>query len=111
MDKLDTYRQIIQDLLTERGQHKLSYGNVETEMLFDRERGHYQVLHVGWDGNQYIYGCAIHIDLKNDKVWVQWNSTEDDIAADLVKAGIPRSDIVLGLHPPDLREYTDYAVS
>jgi XisI protein len=102
---------IVQDLLTQHGQQKISYGDIDTEVIFDRERDHYQVVHVGWDGNQYIYGCAIHIDIKNGKVWIQWNSTEDEIALDLVKAGIPRSDIVLGLQPPELRQYTEYAVS
>jgi hypothetical protein len=111
MDKLEKYRKIVQDLLTENGNQKLSYGDVETEIIFDKERDHYQVVHVGWDGNQFIYGCAIHIDIKNDKIWVQWNSTEDDIAADLVKAGIPHSDIVIGLHPPSLRKFTAYAVN
>jgi XisI protein len=111
MDKLTHYRKIIQDLLAENGSQKLSYGDVETEIIFDKERDHYQVVHVGWDGNQFIYGCAIHIDIKNDKVWVQWNSTEDDIAAILVTAGIPASDIVIGLHPPDMRKFTAYAVS
>jgi hypothetical protein len=42
---------------------------------------------------------------------VQWNSTEDDIAADLVKAGIPPSDIVIGLHSPDMRKFTAYAIN
>ncbi len=110
MEKLKHYREIIQTLLAERGKVKLAHGEVETEVIFDPERDHYQVVHVGWDGNQFIYGCAIHLDIKNDKIWIQWNSTEDDIAADLVALGIPKADIVIGLHPPDLRQFTEYAV-
>jgi XisI protein len=110
MDKLGNYRQIIQDLLMNYGDQKISYGDIDTEVIFDKERDHYQIVHVGWDGNQFIYGCAIHIDIKNGKVWIQWNSTEDDIAADLVASGIPKEDIVLGLHPPDMRRFTEYAV-
>ncbi len=110
MDKLTKYRQIIQDLLTKHGNQKISYGDVDTEVIFDQERDHYQVMHVGWDNNQFVYGCAIHIDIKNDKVWIQWNSTEDDIAADLVALGIPKADIVIGLHPPDMRRFTEYAI-
>ena len=110
MEKLDRYRQIVQELLLERGKIKLAHGDVETEVVFDKERDHYQIVHVGWDRGQFIYGCAIHIDIKNGKIWLQWNSTEDDLAAELVTAGIPKEDIVLGLQSPDLRQYTDYAV-
>jgi XisI protein len=110
MDKLTNYRHIIQALLLDRGRLKLSYGDVDTEVAFDKERDHYQVIHVGWDGNQFVYGCAIHIDIKQDKVWIQWNSTEDDIASDLVELGIPKEDIVLGLQHPEMRQFTPYAV-
>ena len=111
MDKLDKYRQIIQSLVQHHGSQKISYGDVETQILIDKERDHYQVVHVGWDGDRFIHGCSIHIDIKGDKVWIQWNSTEDDIATDLTAQGIPKEDIVVGLHPPNLRKFTEYAVS
>ena len=111
MYKLTHYRQLIQDFLLQRGNQNLSYGNVETEVAFDKERDHYQIIHVEWDGNQFVYGCVIHIDIKHNKIWIQWNCTEDDIAADLVNLGIPKEDIVLGLHHPDVRKFTDYAVA
>ncbi len=38
-----------------------------------------------------------------------WNGTEDDIAADLVAAGVPKSDIVLGFQSPFMRQFTEYA--
>jgi hypothetical protein len=36
---------------------------------------------------------------------------EDGIASDLVRAGIPKDKIVLGFHPPEVRPYTEFAVS
>jgi hypothetical protein len=36
--------------------------------------------------------------------------TEQDIAEDLVRLGVPKKDIVIGFHPPVLRQLTDYAV-
>jgi hypothetical protein len=39
-----------------------------------------------------------------------WNGTEDDIAADLVVAGVPKEDIVLGFQSPFMRQFTEYAV-
>ncbi len=37
--------------------------------------------------------------------------TERDIAKDLAAMGIPKEDIILGLHPSYKRPYTDYGVA
>ena len=47
----------------------------------------------------------------NGKVWVQYDGTEDGITDELVKAGIPKTDIVLGFHEPEVRPYTGYAIA
>lgn len=111
MDKLEHYRQIVQQILREQSQIKLAYGNVETETIFDIERDQYQVVDVGWDQEGgYVHDCPIHVAIKAGKIWLQWNSTEKDIAADLVAAGVPKQDIVLGFQPPLMRQFTDYAM-
>ena len=46
-----------------------------------------------------------------DKVWLQRNATDQQIAEELVDAGIPREAIVLGIHPPRVRQFTDFAVA
>ncbi|MCC5643739.1 XisI protein [Nostoc sp. CHAB 5824] len=51
------------------------------------------------------------IDIINDKVWIQYDGTSLPVAEALLEAGILREDIVLGFHPPELRQYTDFAVS
>jgi len=45
------------------------------------------------------------------KIWVQYDDSEEGIATDLPAAGVPRQDIVLGFRPPELRQYTEFAVS
>ncbi len=45
------------------------------------------------------------------KIWIQRDGTEEGIAADLERAGIPKEHIVLGFRPPELRPYTGYAVA
>lgn len=64
---------------------------------------------VGWDGAQRVHGSVVHIDIIDGKVWIQRDGTKHGIAEELVAAGIPRDHIVLAFHPPDLRQYTDYA--
>jgi len=43
------------------------------------------------------------------QIWIQRDGTEDGIANDLIAAGIPKRDIVIAFHPPELRAYTEYA--
>nr|WP_304952595.1 element excision factor XisI family protein [cf. Phormidesmis sp. LEGE 11477] len=53
---------------------------------------------------------ADSLAIREGKVWLLANSTEHDVAVDMVEAGIPKEDIVLGSHPRYMREYSDYAV-
>jgi hypothetical protein len=45
------------------------------------------------------------------RVWIQLDNTEDGIAEELISAGIPKQDIVLGFHEPEIRPYTGFAVA
>ncbi|MGE3541589.1 MAG: XisI protein [Candidatus Tectimicrobiota bacterium] len=110
MAPLDTYRACIQRLLTEYAR-KGGDPQVEAQTIFDTVHDHYQVLYNGWQNSRRIFGPVLHLDIKDGKIWIQWNGTEDDIAAALVALGIPKHDIVLGFHSPSMRQYTEYAVS
>jgi hypothetical protein len=48
--------------------------------------------------------------LHNGKIWLEYDGTDSYIARQLVKAGVPKEDIVLAFHPPDVRPHTGYAV-
>jgi len=111
MDTLDTHRQIIQNVLTEYIRLQYAYGEIQNETIFDREADRYLVMSIGWQGVRRIHGCLIHVDIINDKVWIQRDGTEHGIAAELVAAGIPKDRIVLGFHPPEVRQHTNYAVA
>lgn len=111
MEKLARYRQLVQQMLLTYGKRKPAYGDIEVETIFDSERDHYQIVYVGWDQQDWVHSCVIHIDIKGGKIWLQWNATEDDIAADLVAAGVSKEDIVLGFQSPFMRQFTEYATS
>jgi len=110
MASLEKYRVCIQRILTERA---LKGGDqwVEAQTIFDTEHDHYQLLYNGWHNTKRIFGPVLHLDIKEGKIWIQWNGTEDDIAAELVALGVPKHDIVLGFHTLRMRQYTEYAVS
>lgn len=111
MDKLEHYRQIVQDILTERSQIQPVYGEIQMKLLFDRERDRYQLLRTGWQDEHRVYGSLIHIDLEGGKIWIQYDGTEVGIANELLERGIPKTDIVLAYHSPFMRQYDGFAVS
>jgi hypothetical protein len=112
MDKLNLYRQLIQELLIERAKLRSPNDPVKSQTLFDREEDRYQLVNLGWkNSSTRIYGCAIHVDIIDGKIWVQHDGTEEAIADLLVAKGVPKSDIVLAYHAPHVRQYTDFAVS
>lgn len=110
MDTLN-YRKIIESILLLYT--KITYANMDAhnEVLFDHEHDRYCVLSVGWEGVRRVHGCLIHIDLIDNKVWVQRDDTEDGVTYELERAGIPKSDIVLGFKDSLTRQYTGYAVA
>lgn len=113
MAKLEKYREYVQSVLTEYAKSRTynkKNNELEMQTIFDTVHDHYQLIYVGWDKGRRVYGPVIHLDIKNEKIWLQWNGTEDDIAADLVEMGVPKQDIVLGFHSPYMRQFTDFAV-
>lgn len=70
----------------------------------------YVLLQAGWRGDDYLQGAVIHIQLIDSKIWVQYDGTEYGVANELVDAGIPTADIVLGFRHPSVRQYTGFAV-
>lgn len=111
MAKLEEYRQHVQQLLTEYSSYKPAYGDIEVETIFDTKQDRYLIVSVGWENKHRVYGCSIHIDIKDEKIWIQQNRTEIDIAKELAALGVSKQDIVIGFHSPTMRKFTEFAVS
>jgi XisI protein len=110
MAELTEYQTKIQNLLTELAAYGSSDLEVESQLVFDVERNHYQLMHVGWRNKHRIYGCVVHLDIKDGKIWIQHNGTEFDIAVKLAEMGIDKQDIVNGFHSSYMRQFTEFAV-
>ncbi len=109
MADISFFRDCIQSVLTEYSQRRENQIDVQTQIILDTDRDHYQLLYMGWDGYKRVFYPIIHIDIQNDKIWIQHNVTEELIADDLMNLGVHRNNIVLGVHHPSLRPYTDFA--
>jgi XisI protein/XisH protein len=111
MDKVEKYRESVRELITRYASEDSSSQDVDVELVVDVQHDHYQWMNVGWEGLNRVYRCIVHLDIKDGKVWLQQNLTDRNPAEELVEMGVAREDIVLGLHPPYKRPYTDYGVA
>jgi hypothetical protein len=110
MDKLQQYRDLIRQILTEQSQPYNHSSDVEAEVIFDTEHDRYQLIYVGWQEWKRIFSVIMHFDIKDGKIWIQYNGTELAIAQILVDRGVPASDIVLGFHSAFKRQFSGYAI-
>jgi hypothetical protein len=62
------------------------------------------------DNSRRNYGCVLHLDIKDGKIWIQHDGTEEGIAKALVELGVSKPDIVLAFHDPSMRKYTGFAI-
>jgi hypothetical protein len=112
MDTQLIYRKIIKNVLQNYADARTSLpDSYQSQVLFDDDRGQYLILDIGWSGDQYLHATPIHLSLINDKVWIQYDDTEEGVANDLMEAGIPKEDIVLGFRHPKIRQHTGFAVA
>ncbi|MBD2195189.1 MULTISPECIES: XisI protein [Calothrix] len=112
MDSLKAqYRNIIEKVLQDYADFLGSDEDVEIELVFDRERDRYLLVEAGWQNGYRIYGNLQHINMVDCKLWIQHDGTEDGVAVDLVAAGIPKEQIVLGFRTLEQRKLTEFAVS
>jgi len=96
--------------LTNHAQIKPAYGEIERQTIFDVQQDHYQVVNTGWENRRRVYGCLIHLDIRDQKIWIQYVGTEVGVANELVEYGIPKQDIVLAYQPLYMRKLTEFAV-
>lgn len=111
MERVEHYRQVIRSLLERYATEENRDDQLETQIICDSEHDHYQLVSLGWQGQRRFYSCLMHLDIKNGKIWIQRNQTDQLIAQELVEMGVAREDIVLGLQPAYARPDTGYGVA
>ena len=112
MDKIKKYQDIIVSYLEEYAKiQPANLPDIEAKVISDRKNNHFQLLRIGWQGEQYVFTVVFHFDIREGKVWFQRNITEREVVDELMERGIAREDIVLGFRPPYARPLTGFAVA
>ena len=111
MDTKLNYAEICKRILNDYVKLYTQGTNFPLRTLFDEVKQSYILLDVGWYGDEYIHNALIHLEIIDGKIWIQNDDTEEGVATDLLEAGIPKDNIVLGFRPPKLRVHTGFAVA
>jgi ketopantoate reductase len=109
MAEVKDYPAILRKIIENYAAIKPAFGDVESEVIIDESKGHYELIERGWSKENRVHGCLMHVDIRNGKFWIEHDGTEYGIANELVDAGVPKEHIVLAFHAPDLRQYTEFA--
>nr|WP_269321998.1 element excision factor XisI family protein [Planktothrix serta] len=64
-----------------------------------------------WDDKKLVQHIIIYLCIKNGNIWVEEDVTNLCVVDDLLSAGIPKNDIVLGFHHPSKRALTEFATA
>ena len=110
MDKLTRYRELVKQCLGEWEAYirRARHNGVEVQRIFDEVNDHYLLVYLGWKKGRRICTTALHVRLREGKIWVEVDETEEGIATCLVRAGVPSKDIILAFHPPELRHLSTF---
>jgi hypothetical protein len=113
MDKLNHYRTLIKNIINRYVEifSRKPKPNVSELAVFDDEHGHYQWVSLGWENGERAFYTHLYVRLHDGKIWIEEDWTEDGIATELVREGVPHEDIVLAFHSPELRHLTEFAAA
>lgn len=111
MEKIAQYQQIIKSILSEYVKTMQTSIDEEIYLVEDPNQINYLIYHNSWHQSNRSYGCILHVRIKNAKVYVEYDGTDEAFADLFAESGIPTSDIVLAFHAPAKRAYTGFAMA
>jgi uncharacterized SAM-binding protein YcdF (DUF218 family) len=70
-------------------------GQLEYQLLTDKENHHYQLLVSGWQQHKRVHGIVVQMDIRDGLIWVQEDGTDIGVSNELMRLGISENKIVL----------------
>jgi XisI protein len=111
MENIAQYRVAIKHILQQEAESHPERTDVEVCLVCDNVNLHYQLLYLGWQSNNRVFAPIVHIRIRHNKIWIEQDGTEEGIANQLIKAGVPQNEIVLAFYSPQKRVYTAFAAA
>ena len=95
MDKLTEYPKLLKRILAEYLElcNRRPNPELETFLIEDENKGHYIWMNLGWQNGERVTGMTVYVRIRDGKFWIEEDWTEEGIATELVRAGVPKEDI------------------
>ena len=111
MTNTTKYSKVLSDFVLEIAkQYETADDGFTTSALIDSVRHHYQSIVHGFREHKRFYTVQFHFEIIEEKVWIQRDITDTVVSEELVKRGIPSTDIVLAYKPESSRYWSGYGV-
>jgi hypothetical protein len=113
MGVVTNYADVVRDILTRVAGHlqRIPKLDVDTLLVEDPVQAIFMLWRVGWHAGKRVNNTVIFARIRNGKVWIEDDHTDLTFYDELVRAGVPKSDIVLGFHAPEERRFGEFAVA
>ena len=105
MDRIERYRNLIIKAITESPYYRFLPSQPQVDNLFicDEKNNQFMLHQTGWEDKQPVHNTILLIRIKEGKIWIDEDWTEEGVATDLLRWGVPPSDIVYAFTHPSLR--------
>jgi hypothetical protein len=80
-------------------------------LIISSDRTRYLIIDEGWIDQKRIHALIFDAEIRNNKIWLHHDGLDHGITDELVAAGVPKAQIVLAFHPPQVRPHTGYAIA
>ncbi len=112
MDKLKKYKNLIISTLEDYIASDKLNPNEELYLVKDEVQMHYLLYNNWWRERDCtrFYGCLVHVRIKNEKIYIEYDGTDEGFGDVFAEKGVPKKDIVLAFHAPSKRPHTGFGV-
>src|SRR5947207_6434406 len=104
MDNIERLRRAIASVFRSWEQFPSSLSKFRIVGVLDTTHDRYTLTHVDFDGERYKSHLLAQLEIRDGKIWILTDNTEEGIATELVAEGVPKDQIVLGYYSPGMRE-------
>lgn len=111
METVDMLREAIQAVFAEWAKLPRIPSDWKIVSVQDAQQDRYTLQSVSFAKDRYDTRLLAYLEVREDKIWILTDNTEEGIASELVQAGIAKDQIVLGFYSTSLREVGDFAVA
>ena len=111
LDSLTTLREAIKKVFISWEELAKQGIGFHVVTFLDTDNNRYLLQQVQTTNERYQSQTLAHLEIRDQKIWILTDNTEQGIATELVAAGIAKSQIVLGFYPPRVRQRSEFAAA